>query len=408
MGANVVERTPLLGVDAGSAHVAAVLADLSEGEPQVIGVSMVPCSGIRKGLVVDLEATAAAIRQAAAAACEMAGKPGVTRAVLGVSGNHVRSMVGSAEVQVFRPSHGVAPEDIRRALDAAAVVDLPQGRQVVHVVPRSYVLDGADGLVDPLGLAGRALEAEAHLITGEALAIENCLRAASRAGLDVFDYQLAVRAAGEAVLTADERSAGVLLLDVGAETTGVAVYDRGHLWHVSVLPVGSNHITTDIASLLQTPVALAEQLKLERGWAAESMAPDTTFELVTPSGLNVREVEDKKLAGIIESRVQEILQLAAEQVKRSGYAGLFPAGLVLTGGGSRLRGLTEVAADCLGLPARAAAPAGPLADSPEFATAVGLVHWGARLAQDEAAVAAEEVHRDKWGRLRGWLKGLFR
>lgn len=403
-----MNRSLLLGVDAGSASVAAVLADVAQGEPQVIGAGLAPCSGVRKGAVVDLNATAQAIREAVRQAGEMAGQPDSVRAVISIAGTHIRSVVGSAEVHVHRPSAGVTPEDIRAALDAAAAVELPPEREVIHVVPRAYRLDGQEGVMDPTGLAGRRLVAEAHLITGERLPLQNYLGAAGRAGLEVLDYQVGLRAAGEAVLTRQEREAGVLLLDIGASTTGVAVYDRGYLWHVAVIPVGGDHITGDIATLLQVPIGVAEQLKVERGWASHELSPEENFELVTPSGQKVREVEAKKLGAIIESRVQEILQLAAAQVKRSGYTGLFPGGLVLTGGGARLQGMVGVAADCLGLPARLGLPQGPLTGSPEFATAVGLVTWGARLAQDEVAAAAAEAERDKWGRIKDWLSRLFR
>ncbi len=405
----VLERSLVLGVDAGSARTVAVLAELAEGKPQIIGCALVPCTGVRRGVVVDLEATAGAMKQAVVQACEMAGRQGITRAVIAISGSHVRSVVGESQVVVHRPGIGVTAEDVRRALDAAAAVDLPDGREVIHVVPRSYRLDEAEGIADPVGLAGRSLTAQAHLITGEALPVQNSLRAAVRAGLQVVDYQLAIRAAGQAVLTPEEREAGVLLLDIGSGTTSVAVYDRGHLWHCSVIPVGGDHITSDLASLLHIPLSLAEQIKRERGWAAADLCPEESrFELVNPSGSRVREVEDRQVAAIIESRVSEILQLAAETVKRSGYAGLFPAGLVLTGGGSRLQGLVGFAADSLGLVARLGTAEGPLVGEPEYAVAAGLVHWGARLAEDEAAAAAEAQSHDNWGAIRRWLSGWFR
>jgi cell division protein FtsA len=403
-----VEGSLVLGLDAGSANVVAALADLAGGDPQIIGVGLVPSAGIRRGLVVDLKAAAESMRKAVDQACEMAGRPDlVAPAVVSLSGSHILSLVGSADAPVHRPSQGVQAEDIRRALDEAAIVSLPAGREVIHVAPRAYRLDGADGVVSPLGLAGRRLSVEALLITGEALPRQNHLEAVRTAGLEVADFQVAIRAAGEAVLTREEKEAGVLLLDIGAGTTGVAVYDRGHLWHQAVLPVGGEHITADIATILQVPVASAEQLKIERGWASAKECPETAFELVSPSGKAVREVPDKQLAEIIESRVEEILQLAAQQVKRSGYGGLFPGGLVLTGGATRLRGLAELAADSLGLPARIGSPTGPLVESPEFATAVGLVQWGARLAVDEAAAAAEAAKQDKWGQVKNWLRGLF-
>lgn len=403
----MLERSLLLGVDAGSAKAAAVLADLTGGEPQVIGVGVAQGGGVRRGLVVDLAATREAVQQAVNKAREMADQPDVVRAVISISGPHIQSLVGTAELPVSRPSAGVSSEDIRRVLEQAAAVELPVGREVVHVVPRAFRLDGAEGILDPLGLSGRELEAEAHLITAERLPLQNHFRAAEQAGLEIVDYQLAIRAAGAAVLTPEEREVGVLLLDIGAETTGVAVYDSGYLWYVSVLPVGGAHITSDIASLLRTPVGMAERLKLERGWASPDLCPDTHFEVPTPSGLNTREVADKQLAAIIQSRVEEILQLAAQQVKRSGYPGLFPAGVVITGGGARLQGLLEAAADSLSLPARLGVPADPLVAEPELATAAGLVQFGARLVADEAAVAEAREQSDTWHRLRSWFQRLF-
>ncbi len=398
----------VLGLDVGSAQVVAAVAEVTGDEPRVLGTGAVRCTGVRKGLVVDLDLTAEAIEQAVRTACEAGSVPEVRRTFLAVNGPHIQSVVGSAEVPVHRPSNGVTPEDVRRVLDSAAAVELPPGREVVQMVPRSYRLDGAEGVVAPIGLAGRSLFAEAHLITGETLPIRNFFTAARHAGLEVVDYQLALCASGEGVLTPEERQAGVLLLDIGADTTGVAVYDTGHLWHVAVIPVGSRHITTDIASLLQVPVVAAERLKIEHGWAAAEMAPDAQVELVTPSGQKVREVNERRLAEIIESRVQEILQLAARSVKRSGYAGLFPGGLVLTGGGARLRGMEELAADCLGLPARVGAPTDPLLEGPEFAAVAGLIRGGARHLREEAAAAAETEGQNTWGRVKNWLRGLFR
>jgi cell division protein FtsA len=403
-----VEGSLVLGIDSGSANTVAVLADLAGGEPQVIGVGLVPSAGVRRGMIVDLAAASESIRAAVKQATDMAGRSGKAAVVASIGGTHIQSLICTADVSVHRPSHGVTPEDVRRALDeSVAVVELPSSREVIHVVPRAYRLDGAEGVINPIGLAGRRLGVEAHLISGDALPRQNSLEAIRKAGLEVADFQVGIRAAGEAVLTRAERETGVLLLDIGAGTTGVAVYDQGHLWHVSVLPVGGEHITADLAALLSIPVTSSEVLKIERGWAAVDQCPDTGFELTSPSGQKAREVTDKQVAEIIESRVLEILQVAAAQVKRSGYAGLFPAGLVLTGGTARLKGLAALAGDSLGLSARVGCPEGPLVGSPEYATAVGLVQWGARLAQDEAAAAVETAKQNQWERMKNWLRSLF-
>jgi len=398
----------ILGIDAGSSRTVAVLAELADNRPQVIGVGVKPCVGVRKGVVVDLESAAVAVRQAVSEACQMAGRSDATRAVVGVSGTHILSIVGSAEVPVQRPARGIGPADVRRALDLAANIEMPAGREVIHVVPRSYAVDGNEGAMDPLGLSGRRLQARAHLVTGDSLRVQNGLRAAMRAGLQVGDYQVGIRAAGQAVLTPAECESGVLLLDIGAGTTGLAVYDHGHLFHLAVLPLGGEQITEALVTDLQVPLAVAEELKTKRGWAAVDLCPDAPFELVTPSGQRIRELTDRQLAETISPRVQELLGQVALEVKRSGYKGLFPAGLVLTGGGSRLQGLVSVAADSLGLSVRVGIPTDPLVCEPEYATAAGLVHWGARLAEDEAAVAAEAKSRDRWSAVTRWMKGLFR
>lgn len=406
----------VLGLDAGSTHVVAALAERTEGgDAQIIGVGLVPSAGVYRGLISDLGAAADAMRRAADAACAMADRQRVGRAVISVSGAHLRSEVGAAEVPVPRPAAGVSPEAVRRALDAAAASVTPDaGRERVHVVPRSYRLDGSVPLRDPLGLCGRTLEAEVLVVTGDALQVQNHLRTARHASLEVDDYLVAVRAAGEAVLTPEEREQGVLLLDLGGGTTGVAVYEQGHLFHLAVLPVGGDHITHDLATLLRVPVATAEQLKREQGWASPLLAPEGSFEVATPSGLNRREITVKHVAEIIGSRVEGILQMAAAAVKRSGYAGLFPAGLVLTGGGSRLKGLDAFAGDCLNLKARVGTPASPLAAEPEMAVAAGLALWGARAltpaeaseARGEPEAPAQEQPK-RTGRVRDWLKALF-
>lgn len=406
-----MEPNLVLGVDAGSTHVVAALAERVEGDSQVIGVGLVPSAGVHRGLIVDMGAAAEAVQKAVTAACQMADRTGVTRAVVSISGAHLLSQVGSAEVPVHRPSAGVTPEAVRQVLDAAAAsVAVPANRELVHVVPRSYTLDGEAPVRDPIGLCGRILAAEAQVVSGEALPIQNHLRMIRQAGLEVADYQVAVRAAGEAVLSPQEREQGVLLLDMGGGTTGVAVYENGHLYHLAVLPVGGEHITHDLAAVLRVPVETAEQIKREQGWASAEMAPEGSFELVSPSGRTVREVTDKHVAEIIESRVEEILQLAAATVKRSGYTGLFPGGLVLTGGGSRLQGLAAYAADCLSLKSRIGVAQGPLAGEPEMATAAGLALWGLqheRTEESKADSTQEQNRPAKTGRVRDWLKALF-
>lgn len=405
-----MERSHVLGVDAGSAHVRAVLTEVSQDGSRLVGFGEAAATGIRRGIVTDLGAAMGAITTAATRACTQAGLTELPPAVIGVGGAHLRAVAGSATVSVHRPAGGVTPLDLRRALDAAAQIDLSEGREVMHVLPRAYQVDGASSVTDPIGLAGRLLQAEVTLVTSDAFAVQNLLRAVTAGGLSLLDYGAGARMAGEAALTELERSSGLLYLDVGGGTTTVAVWEEGHLWDLFVLPVGSDHITADLATVLRIPVSQAEQLKCEHGWAAESQAdPERLIELPTPSGHGTRQVREAELAQIIGSRVEEILQLAAGGVKRSGYTGLFPAGLVLAGGGSQLRGLVAFAGDSLGLPARMAIPEPDgEASGPEWTTAVGLARWGAqRLTLEPAEVAVTLPPAGPLQRMKRWLAGLF-
>lgn len=405
-----MERSHVLGIDCGSAHVRAVLAEVTQDGSRLVGVGEADSAGIRRGVVTDLTAAMGAIATAATRACTQAGLSELPAAVVSIGGAHLRSVPGSSTVPVHRPASGITPLDLRRALDRAAQIDLPDGREVMHVLPRAYQVDGAEGVVDPIGLAGRSLRADVTLVTGDVFAVQNLLRAVTAGGLTVLDYGAGARFVGERILTPLERSSGVLHVDLGAGTTTVAVWEEGHLWDLFVLPVGSDHITADLATVLRIPVSQAEALKRVHGWASTAQANSVTMiDLPTPSGFGVRQVPELDLAQIIGSRVEEMLQLAAGGVKRSGYTGLFPAGLVLSGGGSQLRGLLSFASDSLGLPARlASAPA----DAPglEWLTAVSLAQWGAQRlapAAEEVAAAEEETRPGAFVKMKRWLAGLF-
>lgn len=404
-----MERSHVLGIDAGSAQVRAVLAEVSQDGSRLVGVGSAESGGIRRGVVTDLAAAMGAIASAATRACTQAGLAELPQAVIAIGGAHLRSISGSSTVPVHRPAAGISPLDLRRALDGAAQIDLPEGREVMHVLPRAYQVDGAEGVADPLGLAGRSLRADVTLVTVDRFAVQNLLRAVTASGLQLLDYGAGARFAGELILTDQERKSGVLHLDLGAGTTSVAVWEEGHLWDLFVLPVGSDHITADLATVLRIPVAQAESLKELHGWASPAQAdPESVVELPNPSGFGTRQVPQTELAQIIGSRVEELLQLAANGVKRSGYTGLFPAGLVLSGGGGELRGLLSLASDSLGLPARLATAPEEL-PGPQWLTAASLAEWGAqRLAEvvPEAAAAAEPAS-GLIVKMKRWLAGLF-
>lgn len=404
------EAKAVLAVDIGSTRVAALVADISGSEAAITGLGLARCAGLRKGVVVDIEGTAQAIRHAVDTAQSMAGTR-LTGACISVSGSHLQSLTGEAEAAVTRPETGIAPEDVQGLLEGATAVGLPPDRELIHVIPRQYSVDGTEGIRDPVGMIGRRIQVLAHLLTGHTGAIQNLLRSVVKAELTVQDYLVAVRAAGEAVLTREDREAGTLLLDIGGGTTSVGVYENGHLWHAAVLPIGGEHITSDISVGLRLPVPQAEELKIERGWALRDMASPERFEVPGPSGRGTREISEMLLAEIIESRVHELFHLAAREVKLSGYAGLFPGGIVVTGGTGELKGMAQATADYFDLPARLGTPLGysgpvQVSTAPGLSVAAGLVRWGAHLASAEAAASTEQQEDAFWGRVKRWFTSL--
>lgn len=407
-------RDVVVGLDIGSTKVAAVVAEVGVGaEPAIIGLGLVRGSGLRRGVVVDIEATARAVVQAVEQAQRMSGVE-IAAAVVSCSGSHVSSLNNRGVVAVSRPDREITPDDVRRVLEAARVINLTPDREVLHVIPREYEVDGYDGVKDPVGMVGGRLEVEAHMVTAASASLQNLLRAVTRAGISVEDVWLAALAAGEAVLTPTEKELGVVLADIGGGTTDLCIYDRGGPWYCSVLPIGGEHITSDIAVGLRVPLPLAEQVKMERGVASVKAAGDGTFELPHHTGRGTRTVADKLLASIIEPRVQEIFQLIGREIRRSGYPGMLPGGLVLCGGTAALPGIDELAMEILDMPVRVGRPGGlagmsDIVSGPDCATAVGLVHLAARLPAREAAPAREPEAggRGLWHRLRQWLEGLF-
>ncbi|MFO7171658.1 MAG: cell division protein FtsA [Bacillota bacterium] len=406
-------REAVVGLDIGSTKVAVVVAEIASGqEPSIIGLGVAPNSGLRKGVVVDIEGTSRAILQAVEQAQRMSGVE-ITSAVVSVSGSHISSLNNRGVVAVSRPDHEITGEDVHRVLDAARVINLTPDREVLHIIPREFEVDGYDGVKDPVGMVGGRLEVEAHIVTAASASLQNLMRAVARAGLTVEGLWLSSLAAGEAVLTPAEKELGVVLVDIGGGTMDISIYDRGTPWYSGVIPIGGEHITSDIAVGLRVPLPLAEEIKVTRGVAATAMAGDGSFEVPNPSGRGSRQVPDKVLAGIIEPRVQEMVSLLAREIKRSAYPGILPGGVVFCGGTANLPGLTDLTADLLDLPVRVGQPGGlaglnDIVAGPAFATAVGLVQLAGRSAAAAVAATGERSQpAGLWSRLRNWLEELF-
>jgi len=375
------KRDVVVGLDVGTTKVAAVVAGTAEGAGlNILGVGTATSRGLKKGVVVDIENTVKAITEAVGAAERMAGSR-VKTVFCGVAGAHISSLNNRGVVAVAREDKEITPEDVDRVIEAARVISMPPDREVVHVIPREFVVDGYDGIRDPVGMLGMRLEVEAHIVTGAVTSIQNLLRSVYRAGLEVEDVILVPLASGEAVLEPAERELGVVIVDIGGGTTDIAIFREGTLWFTAILPVGGDHITSDIAVGLRTPIPQAEKVKIEHGVAAAEAASDEEFlDIPSVGGREPRQVSQRVLASIIEPRAQEVFGLVAREIKRSGFEGIIPGGVVVTGGTALLPHIVDVAAAELDLPVRVGTPLGVhgLIDGsvgPAMATSVGLVRY---------------------------------
>ncbi len=377
-------RDFVVGLDIGTSKVAVVTAEAgAEGKVNVIGVGKSPSNGMRKGVVVDIDGTVRSISEALEQAERMAGV-NIKSVYVSVTGAHVTSLINRGVVAVGREDKEITQEDVDRVMEAARVLNIPSDREIIHVLAREFVVDGYDGVRDPVGMMGVRLEVEAQIVTGAVTSMQNLLRAVYKAGLEVDDVVLAPLASGEAVLHPAERELGVGVVDIGGGTTDIAIFEKGSLFHASVLPLGGEHVTNDIAIGLRTPINQAEKIKLEHGVARLSLAPeDAYFQLPTVGGQKEKTVSKATLAGIIEPRIQEMLAMVDREIKKAGYGSVLPGGVVLTGGTSLMPGIGDYAAEVLDMPLRLGVPVdvGGLQDvvsSPAFSTAVGLVLFAAK------------------------------
>jgi len=376
-----VERT-VVGIDVGSSKVCTLVGEVREDEGlRIIGVGVVPSRGLRKGVVVNVAEATAAIA-ASVEEAERASGYQVERAYVSLSGTHISSVNSRGVVAVSRREEGITVEDVDRALDAAGAIPVPYNRELVHVVPRYYVVDGQEGVRDPLEMHGFRLEVEAHVVTGSTTAIQNLVKCVAGAGVEVDEVVLSSLAAGDAVLARNEREMGVVLVDIGGGTTDIAIFIEGTVWHTVTLGIGGEYITSDVAIGLRLPTETAEEVKIRYGHARPAqVGPEERFS-VEPFGEDKPQTLPRwKLAEIIEARVDEILGMVLQEIKRSGYDGLLPAGVVLCGGVAQLPGIQDLAREAIRLPVRVVAPQGlvGLVDrirSPAYAVAAGLVGWG--------------------------------
>jgi len=393
----------IVGLDIGSTKTCVLIAEVDGEQVKFLALGAAESKGLRKGLIVNLDSTVSSIRRAVEEAEGVANVP-VEEAVIGVAGSHVRGVNSRGGVTLGTRSRDIERDDVRRAVDAARNITLPEDREVLHVLPHEFIVDAQDGIRDAIGMVGQRLETNVHLVTSSVAATQNLVTAANRAGILISDTVLEPLASSDSCLTQDERELGCCLLDIGGGTTELLVYGGGVVRHTSAVPVGGDHFTNDLAVGLRTPIPEAERIKRHHACAAASqLKEDGAIEIGSVGDRPPRTVFARMLTDIIEPRAMELLALIRDDLQRAGLTKQIPAGFVLAGGGARLHGLVELAEQSFHLPVRIAEPKGlvDLPDQvaqPEYATAIGLVMYGAK---------ARRTSPQRSGNIVSKLKAMF-
>jgi cell division protein FtsA len=373
----------IVGLDIGSTKTCALLAEMDNEQLRFLALGAAESKGLRKGLIVNLDSTVSSIRRAVEEAEGVANVP-VESAIIGVAGSHVRGVNSRGGVPLGPRARDIERDDVRRTIDAARNVSLPDDREVLHVLPHEFRVDAQDGIRDPIGMVGQRLEANVHIVTSSISATQNLVTAANKAGILINDTVLEPLASGEACLTQDERDLGVCLLDIGGGTTELIVYGGGVVRHTGAVAVGGDHFTNDLAVGLRTPIPEAERIKRQHGCAAAHLLRhEGSIEIASVGDRPPRTIFPRNLTEITEPRAMELLSLIADDLRRAGLDSQIPAGFVLAGGGARLNGLVELMEQLYHLPVRIAEPRGILdlpeqVTQPEYATVIGLVLYGAK------------------------------
>ena len=402
----------VVGLDVGRTKICCLVGEVTEeNQLRIIGSGITRSQGIKQGVVVDVEKVSASILAAVEKAEQISGYH-IENAYVGVTGAHISSVNSRGRATINRNDHEITTDDVERALENAQAIAFPHNREIVHVIPRGFMVDGENGVRDPVGIHGYRLDVEAHIVTGAMTFLQNLEKCMTNAGIGVTDFILQPLASGEAVLRESEREMGAIMVDIGGGTTDIAVFINGSVWHTISLKVGGNHITNDIATGLQVPFSVAEDLKIRYGHALESAVDeDKTLNVVAFGDDSEQTVSRRDLVAVINARVEEMFELILREVKRTGYDTLLPAGLVLCGGTASLAGIRALGQQTMDMPVRVGAPHDleGLVDSlgsPAYATAVGLLQWGMRYA-DLPQGRNRPQDDGWWKRLGKWFNGAI-
>ena len=404
----------VVGLDVGTTKVVALVGNTIDGMIEVIGMGKAESHGLEKGVVVDIGRTISSIRKSVEEAENMADVK-IDSVYVGIAGKHITSINNSGTVSINRPDRIIAEDDVRRVVETAQAIQIPPESEMIHVIPRQYIVDGQDGITDPVGMTGTRLEVDVHIVTGAITAVHNLVRCVEALGIGIRQIVLEPIASSLAVLSSAEKELGVILMDIGGGTTDISVFRGGDIWFSKVIPIAGEHITNDITVGLQTPIEEAELVKKMHGTAlVDSVSEDDKIEVATIGGDEKKLVSKKKLAKIIEPRVEELLDLAMQEVEDAGYRDLVPAGLVLTGGSSLLDGLDVFASQRYDIPVRRGKiPQGihglrDIVESPIYATSIGLLRYAVETKDFKKPEFSEPRRGSVIGKLFAWFNRFFR
>ena len=396
----------VVGLDIGTTKVCTIVAEIeARGKLNIVGVGNAVSGGIRKGVVIDIDSAAQAIIESVEQARAMSGYE-IHSVVVGVTGEHVASLNSRGVIAITHPSREITEDDVTRVQDQSRIIVLPPDREIIHAIPRSYSIDGQGGIRFPVGMSGTRLEVETHIVTGSVTFLQNVAKAVRKAGLTIEVTVLEPVATAEAVLLPDERNLGVVVADIGGGTTDVAVFVDGDIYYSSAIPVGGNHVTRDISVGLRTSHDESERVKLANAAAMVSMIGEEELFRVTSLGSDEPRMLPRRILGdIVEPRMNELFHLVMREIIKSGHQNLLPAGIVLSGGGSLLEGAQELCRDVTGMPTRIGRPRdmNGISESmraPSYATAIGLVQYGAQYHQQ----VRQHAHEDSLvGKIQRWF-----
>ncbi len=369
----------IVGLDIGTTKICAVVGEVVEERIEIVGVGTHPSTGLRKGVVINIESTVTSIKKAIEEAEMMAGC-NINAVYAGIAGGHIRGFNSHGIIAI--KTREVTKSDVKRVIDAASAISIPMEREVIHILPQEFIIDDQDGINDPVGMSGVRLETKVHIVTGAVTSAQNIIKCVNRTGLDVNDIVLEQLASSKAVLSSDEKELGVVLLDIGGGTTDIAIFSGGSIKYTAVIALGGNHVTNDVAFGLRTPIAAAEMIKVKHGCSLTSMVGrDETIEVASIGTKKSKMVPRRLLAEIIEPRMQEIFSLANREVLKSGYEDLVASGVVVTGGSSMVEGVPELAEQIFDMSVRRGSPHNiggliEIVNNPMYATGVGLVIYG--------------------------------